>query len=204
MVTATRNEHGRFVKQSGAVNGADRPPGENGNASIAGANPGENTGGGGVTVDPASIEKRADSGQPESGKRGPGRPAGSGKKPGEKPAQARPQVQGQLDLTSINFTLFYTHSVLAQVTKTPEFALTEQESEKLGTACMNVLRHYNINTSQKAIDWGNLLITGGLIYGSKVHQASERKKRAVKEKKESAQAVNAGFGIPPNVGMGNA
>lgn len=77
--------------------------------------------------------------------------------------------------------------------KTPELALDEQEAKSMATAAMNVMQHYNIKASQKAIDWGNLLFTCVIIYGGKIHKAGERIAADKKAKKAAKEAVAAPF-----------
>lgn len=191
MAEIQRGSNGKFAKSTG---GEPQQTGTINPANGAGE-PATNTGGDKITVDPAAIDASADSDrrQPES-KRGRGRPAGSGNK--EK-TEARPAAQGKLDLDSLNFTLFYAHATLAKATKTPEIALDEVESKNLATAAMNVMQHYNIKASQKAIDWGNLLLAMTLVYGGKFHAVAKRHEAENKARKEQRDNANQQFGIVP-------
>ncbi len=63
----------------------------------------------------------------------------------------------------------------------------------MADACMNVMRHYNISASQKAIDWGNLLLTMGLVYGNKFYAVNERRKAEKAAKKAASNAVTGPF-----------
>ena len=187
MAEGIRGTNGKFVKQPG---GEPQQSGE----IVTGLAPKDANGHAGtdkVVIDTAAIDARADSDRRSGeGKRGPGRPKGSG----QKEKEARPQGQGRLDLDSFNFTLFFAHSTLAKATKTPELALDEIECKNMATACLNVMQHYNIKASQKAIDWGNLLLTCGLIYGGKMSSISQRKDEERKSKK-AAQESNFAGGI---------
>lgn len=191
MVEVQRGANGKFAKQT---SGEPQPigAGDTGNSS---EKPSGNVNGDTIIVDTKAIDAAADADrrQPD-GKRGRGRPPGSGKK---EETQTRPAAQGKLDLNSLNFTLFYAHSTLALATKTPELALTEEEAKNLSTACMNVMQHYNIKASQKAIDWGNLLLTAGLLYGGKIYRISERKDAEKKTARATSDNANAAFGLAP-------
>lgn len=185
MAETARANDGKFSKRSASetasLNGVD--------PAIAGIKPPADAGIDQATIDPTAIDRERDAAQNGSGpgdaKRGRGRPAGSGKKEEKQAGAAQP---AKLDLDSINFTLFYAHEILAKITSTPEFALDEYEAKKLAGAALNVMQHYNIKTSQKAIDWGNLLLTGGLIYGAKYHAANTRILAEKKAHKESREA----------------
>ena len=80
-----------------------------------------------------------------------------------------------MDLKSINSLLYSVHLMLSVALKTPEIALTEQESEMLGDATARVARHYNIGASEKVIDWGNFAIAAATVYGSRIFLVKSRK-----------------------------
>lgn len=144
------------------------------------------------TVNPTDIDRQRDTGSgPGQAKRGPGRPAGSGKK-----EEGKPKTEAKLDLNSLNFTLFFAHELLAKATKTPEIALDELEAKRMAECCMNVMQHYNIKASQKAIDWGNLILTGGIIYAGKFNAIKTRQNAEAKAKKESQNSTIDMFNIP--------
>lgn len=63
----------------------------------------------------------------------------------------------------------------------------------MATAAMNVMQHYNIKASQKAVDWGNLVLTCTIIYGGKFHALNERVKAEKLAKKNSALRHAAPF-----------
>lgn len=198
MAEIARANNGKFVSRAAqAANGTI--------GSITGdvsESPGADPIGPQTTVNPAEIERNAagrgtgsDESDAGTGKRGRGRPAGSGNK---KEEQKRPETSGKLDLDSLNFTLFYAHSLLAKATKTPELELDKTEAETLAKSAMNVMQHYNIKASQKAIDWGNLLLTMVIIYGGKFHAVHARQEASKKAKREDS---NAGL-QPFNLGAG--
>ncbi|HEY1410802.1 MAG TPA: hypothetical protein VGF36_01615 [Rhodopila sp.] len=45
------------------------------------------------------------------------------------------------------------HVQLARLTDTPELAMSEADAKTLAGAAQNVLRHYSIAATQKAVDW---------------------------------------------------
>jgi hypothetical protein len=71
--------------------------------------------------------------------------------------------------------LLLIHGIAASVTKCPELELDGEEADKLAIATKNVLRHYNIKTTQKAIDHLNLLFCAGVLYAPRVIVIKERK-----------------------------
>lgn len=73
--------------------------------------------------------------------------------------------------------------MLAAIVQAPELAISEDESKQLAGAAGNVLRHYDIKTTQKALDWTALGICAGSIYGARavalsLRQREERRNRA--------------------------
>lgn len=187
MAETTRGENGKFVSKSApksdGINGIDTANDASGEGSDNILPTGK--------IDPAEIDSAAASGRETvGGKRKPGRPAGSGKK-----EERKIETPGKLDLDSLNFTLFYAHSLLAKVSNTPEIALDESEAKTLAASAMNVMQHYNIKASQKAIDWGNFVLTAGILYAGKFHAISVRKESEKKAKKESSNVAVSPFGL---------
>lgn len=79
--------------------------------------------------------------------------------------------------------------MLASFLQAPEWALEEKEAQEVANAAVAVSRHYNVATTQKAIDWTNLAMVLGAVYGTRIVVASRKKK-------ERAQDVNQ----PPQPG----
>lgn len=109
-----------------------------------------------------------------------------------------------MDLSSLNFTIFYAHKMLAAGSGLPELELSQAESDALATSAQNVMKHYNIKTSQKTVDWANLLMTMGVVYGGRISQINERSKREKRERRAAAQAeveahAAAPFGLSPGM-----
>lgn len=187
MATPARDENGKFLKGvAGQPNGAGAIDTANA-GTVANDDDGKIDG----IVNPAELDgqrdtERAASGT-EPGKRGRGRP------PKQKQEQRKVENPARLDLDSLNFTLFYAHSLLAKATNTPELMLDETEAKSMAAAAMNVMQHYNIRASQKAVDWGNLVVTMCIVYGGKFHAINERQKAEKQAKKEAAGKVAAPF-----------
>jgi len=190
MVEVPRASNGKFVSKSerAAIETGGSVTALNGGASQQDVGIAE------TVVDPSKISGGNDNGS-DAGKRGPGRPKGSGRKEENKAQEKLAVAGGNLDLDSLNFTLFYAHALLAKAARTPEIALDETEAKTLATSAMNVMQHYNIKASQKAIDWGNLVLTMGIVYGGKFHAISERQKAERAAKKAEREATNAPFNL---------
>jgi hypothetical protein len=57
--------------------------------------------------------------------------------------------------------------MLAKATGYEEFEIDIKESDALCEAGSNVLRHYNVKATQRAMDWITLCIVAGGIYGTR-------------------------------------
>lgn len=79
------------------------------------------------------------------------------------------------------------HGLLAGITKTPEFALDQNEAKELAQAVGNVSRHYDVSASAKTVDIANLIMVCGMVYGSRILAVRARK---TNEKKKAASAQN--------------
>jgi hypothetical protein len=90
------------------------------------------------------------------------------------------------------------HELLAKATRCPEIAFDEKESETVGNAFMNVLRHYDVKPQQKATDWINLVMCLSIVYGGRYSKITSRHAQERKDKKAALAEQNAGaapFGI---------
>jgi hypothetical protein len=68
------------------------------------------------------------------------------------------------------------HAMLAMRTHTPELQMSEDEAKAFARATQNVMRHYDVQTTQKTLDWISFAgITAG-IYGTRALAISERVK----------------------------
>lgn len=98
-------------------------------------------------------------------KRKDGQPWGSGGKSAG--AAKTEKVRSTLDLSSITGIFVGFHVLLAERTGIPEFAMDMSEGQQLQKAVENVMRHYPVDTSQKAVDWAALIGAGCMIYGTR-------------------------------------
>lgn len=157
-------------------NGTEKPDG--GASSELGSELG-NTGGDNATerpkfsfTDPSSLGTSGNSGDDSSGASGSNTPKRRGRKPGSRnskgPAQTIP-VEG---LAAI---ILQSHAMLAMITKTQEFLLDETEAKMLAQATANVSRHYDVQMAAKTVDWTNLLMVCGTVYGTRLMAVRNRK-----------------------------
>lgn len=176
MVEVARGNGGRFSKK---YNGETQPVGEFDSAelpaSVSGptvVNPAEITGGG----ESAAGSETVGSEQP---KRKRGRPAGFS--PNKEKNDAPIHIDG------ISAILFSVHQMLAGMAKTPELALSEDESKKMSKAAAEVAKHYDFNATPKQMAWFNLSLCAGGIYGAKFFEYSARVKAERKAKVNTVQ-----------------
>lgn len=65
--------------------------------------------------------------------------------------------------------------MLAMITKTQEFMLSAEESLTLAQSLANVSRHYDVEIAAKTLDWTNLIMVAGTMYGSRLAAMRYRK-----------------------------
>ncbi len=71
-------------------------------------------------------------------------------------------------MSSITGLFVGAHVLLAQAIKTPELAITMDEGGQFMKAAQNVARHYDVRTTQKAMDWIAFCGVGCMIYVPRV------------------------------------
>jgi hypothetical protein len=59
---------------------------------------------------------------------------------------------------------------------TPELQLSPEEAEMLASSIANVARHYDMGASAKTLDWVELGMTAGGIYGTRAMMIVARRK----------------------------
>lgn len=138
-----------------------------------------------ITIDPGAIEQPAsgsDNGSATSatGDAGP-------KRRGRKPGSTTRAKQATLDVNGIEQLLLSTHYMLAGMTRVQEIALSPDEAKSLAQATANVARHYDVSVSAKALDWTNLIMALGMVYGTRVVAMRNRARSA---KANRAKPVN--------------
>jgi hypothetical protein len=106
--------------------------------------------------------------------------------------------KGSLDVNSIQFALTGIHALLAVGMSAPELELSPEESETVAKNIVAVGRHYDLQQTAKATDWGNLIVSLGVVYGGRFMRIGIRKSA---EKKARGRDVKVGTGFavtPPN------
>ena len=109
-------------------------------------------------VDPVAAGNAA--GEPqEPGKRGPGRPAGSGGNAtgGGKGAGSAKTQSASLDLSSAIGLIQGFHAVVAMTRQEPHWLVNDADAKRYGAALANAARHFPMRTTQKALDIGVLI-----------------------------------------------
>src|ERR1041385_2258523 len=130
---------------------------------LASGNAGDDPGATGA-IDPASLTGTPAGSGDRGGKSRGGWPRGKprGRNPGTGTGTASPKVATALDLSAAAGILVGFHAILA--TKAPEWAMEPEEAAAITKAAANVLRHYDIRTTQKALDWGAFAVVVGQSY----------------------------------------
>lgn len=82
----------------------------------------------------------------------------------------------RLDVEALKDLLLGIHFGIAAIAHAPDFALDAEEAEKLAKASCNVMRHYDVRTTQKAMDWAQLCIAMGVVYGPRIMMLAARKR----------------------------
>jgi hypothetical protein len=100
--------------------------------------------------------------------------------------------KGSIDVNSVQFALTGIHALLAAGMAAPELELTETEAETVAKNIVAVTRHYDLQQTAKATDWGNLVVSLGVVYGGRLIRISSRKK-AEKAARRGAVAPGTGF-----------
>lgn len=150
-----------------------------------------------ITIDPAAI------GQPGSTSGGGNEPTGKRKyqrrnKPAASTTGPAFQETQVLDVNGCKAILLSIHTMLLGFTGAPEWAMDDKEAQSVAEAGCNVARHYNVATTQKAIDWTNFAMTLGAVYGTRMVAASRRRKVA---KQDINQPQEAGVIHFPGAGQ---
>ena len=93
------------------------------------------------------------------------------------------------------------HLQLAQLTDTPELAITEADGKAFLGAVQNVARHYSIAATQKTLDWAALVFTAGFIYVPRIAAVAKRHRAPPVRRQPAAQVFP--FQVTPNPHDGN-
>lgn len=104
-----------------------------------------------------------------------GRPAGGVAKP--KPVTAGDGgKKSKISARQLTGMLYLGHAGAAEVLKTPEIAINEDEAGAIAAAVVDVLSHYDFEASAKSLAWANLIGTMATIYGLKIYSIIQKPK----------------------------
>lgn len=126
-------------------------------------------------------------------------PKRRGRKPGS--TYASKKGAANLDVNGVESILYSAHAMLAGIFKAQEFALDKTEAKSLAEAISNVSRHYDVAATQKSIDWTNLLMVCGMVYGTRFVAMRENRKAKRRDRQDPA---DSGTQIDPNAFYGRA
>jgi hypothetical protein len=162
-------------------------------SGLASVNPG--------AISAAAAAARADASSGDSGpkkrhRRTKAELERDGYQPKAASGSASASKKAPLTVDGLAFSLSGIHSLLAVTLSAPELAWKDDEAKIVAENMVAVSRHYDIQASQKAIDWGNLVIALGTVYGRKVVPMAMRKSREATAARK-ARMANAGFTASP-------
>ena len=158
-----------------------------------------------ASVDPVAITAAAAAARADAGSGGSGpqkrhrRTKAELERDGYKPkavGSAPASKKAPLTVDGLAFSLSGIHSLLAVSLSAPELAWKDEEAKIVAENLVAVSRHYDIQASQKAIDWGNLVVALGTVYGRKVIPFAVRRSREATAARKAA-STNAGFTTSP-------
>lgn len=136
---------GRFTRRGNGVEGADGGTGAIDPAAAAAA--------AGTPAEPGERPKR----RTRNG-------AGSGTGTGKRTRKTGEAAGASLDLSSFVGIWAGLHCTIATLTDNPEIAISEDDAREWLLRCQNVMRHYPIGASQKAVDWGAFTMVTAFMY----------------------------------------
>lgn len=99
------------------------------------------------------------------------------------------KTHAPLSANSIEFALTGIHALLAAGLSAPELVLQEAEAKVIAENVVAVARHYDLQASAKATDWGNLVVSLGVVYGGRVVAITVRKTAEIKSKRNSPEPI---------------
>lgn len=105
----------------------------------------------------------------------------------KRPLPVATAKKGSLDVNSIQFALSGIHALLAVGLSSPELTLSDTEAETVAKNIVAVGRHYDLQQTAKATDWGNLVVSLGVVYGGRFMSIGMRKSA---ERKAAGRGVN--------------
>ena len=140
---------------NGGGEGADISASANGSIFPSGA----------ILIDPSAIGE--DSGSNASGSgNATGEPVR--KRRGRKPGSVNKKSNAPLDVNGLEAILLSAHAMLAGLTQTEAMKIDQEESHQLAVGISNVARHYDVGATEKTLDWCNLFMALGVVYGPRL------------------------------------
>jgi hypothetical protein len=191
METGTGNEAG------GTEGPADSLPRIN-PSDVSAARLAEFAGDSGNTADSRPGESRSDRAKRAWATR---RANGNAPEAKERPAvNAAPRAEKKgspLSVNSVEFALSGIHALLAAGLAAPELALQEAEAKIVAENIVAVARHYDLQATAKATDWGNLIVSLGVVYGGRIVAITARKSAEAKARRGHGNPVLQTGAAPP-------
>jgi hypothetical protein len=180
-----------------------------GNSDVGG--PGGATGGSsgdsGQFTDPAAALAGISGDNPGGGnpggsaapRRGRGRPRKDGS---QTQAAASINSKKPVDAEGLSAIFMAVHLGLATVSRQPELELEKDESDKLARAAEGVARHYNIEASEKALAWTNLIVVGFSLYtprmlAIKIRWTMDREEALRRQEAQATASIVGGATVHP-------
>lgn len=130
------------------------------------------------------------SGKSKRGSRGPAQRVDSGERRETGPRTSK----ASLALGTIERMLSSIHYGIAIALKAPEFQISEEEAAEYAKAVAAVARHYDMGASAKTLDWTNLAMTMGSIYGVRIMGIAARRRE---ERRGGARSAANGHDQAP-------
>lgn len=81
--------------------------------------------------------------------------------------------------------------MLAGLTSVKELSIDKAEANALATSIANVSRHYDIVATQKTMDWSNLFMALGMVYGTRMYAIRARRQQARRSAPQPVQPQNS-------------
>lgn len=149
---------------------------------------------GDLIIDPAAISagESAGSGGDSSGS-STGEPIR--KRRGRKPGSTNKNKNAPLDINGLEAILLSSHALLAGIVA-PQLKIDSDEAHQLATGISNVARHYDIGATEKTLDWCNLFMALGVVYGQRIMAIGME--RRSKPKKAPVQPNDPNQATSPN------
>lgn len=156
---------GRTKQSDGSdINSTDGIEGNAGTTIGASANP--IFASGTILIDPAAISGNEDTGS-NGGSDGNATSEPIRKRRGRKPGSTNAKKSAPLHIDGVTAILLSSHAMLAGIMH-PHMKIDENEAKTLATGISNVARHYDVGATEKTLDWCNLFMALGMVYGTRI------------------------------------